>query len=138
MSARGGRDPRVQILVATPNEAETPGHGELAALGEGERPPGAEEFLARTWLDQAQWQRGSRLETLGLSIHAGHPELALANLPTAFVEGGIALMEKLAAYVLAGGRLDDGELLQLDEGLPSLLGFAPADDGDYLRVVCIS
>lgn len=138
MSTQAGRDPRVQILVATPNEPDAPGRGELVAIGEGEEPPGADQFLGRTWLDQAQWQRGSRLETLGLSIHAGHPEIALANLPTAFVEGGVALMEKLAAYVLAGGRLDDGQLLQLDEGLPSLIGFAPADGGGYLRVVFIS
>jgi hypothetical protein len=137
MSTEAGKDPRIQILVATPNEADAPGRDELAAVGEGEEPPGAETFLDRAWLHQNQWQRGSRLETLGLAIHVGHPELAIANLPTAFIEGGVALMEKLAAYVLAGGRLDDGQLMQLDEGLPSLIGFAPSDD-DYLHVVFIS
>jgi hypothetical protein len=138
VSTRAAKDPRVQVLVTTPNEVDAPGHDELAAVGEGEEPPAPEEFLARTWLHQERWQRGTRLETLGLAIHAGHPELEIANLPTALIEGGVALMEKLAAYVLAGGRLDDGALLQLDEGLPSLLGFAPAEGRDHLRVVFIS
>lgn len=138
MSTAAGKDPRVQILVATPNEADAPGHGELVAVGEDEEPPGAETFLDRAWLEQDDWRRGSRLETLGLAIHVGHPELTIANLPTAFIAGGVALLEKLAAYVLAGGRLDDGQLMQLDEGLPSLIGFTPADDGDVLRIVFVS
>ena len=138
MGATPGKDPRVQVLVRTPNEPETPGHRELAEVGEGEHPPAADAFLERQWLSQREWERGSAVETLGLAINAGHPELLIANVPTAMLEGAIALIEKLAGYVLAGGRLDDGELLQLDEGLPSLLGFTPEPDGDRLRVVFIA
>jgi hypothetical protein len=101
------------------------------------------ELLERAWLRQGEPVRGSAIETVGLVVHAGHPELAMVNLPTALVEPGVQLLRKLAAYVLGGGRLDDGELMQLDEGLPSLVGFheAPSLSGPdelVLRVVLLS
>ena len=46
--------------------------------------------------------RGAELETLGLSLYAGHPELTLVNLPTAFIESGVRLLKELGTYVLAG------------------------------------
>ena len=142
MSTRGALDPRIQVLVTTPNEADSAGHGELRAIGEADRPPMA-ELVDREWLRQREPVRGSAIETVGLAVHAGHPELAMVNLPTALVEPGVHLLRKLAAYVLGGGRLDDGELMQLDEGLPSLVGFheAPSLSGPdelVLRVVMLS
>jgi hypothetical protein len=142
VSARGALDPRIQVLVTTPNEAGSAGHEELRAIGEADRPPMG-ELLERGWLRQGEPVRGSAIETVGLAVHAGHPELAMVNLPTALVEPGVQLLRKLAAYVLGGGRLDDGELMQLDEGLPSLVGFheAPSLSGPdelVLRVVLLS
>jgi hypothetical protein len=128
----------VQIVVAPPSDPGSPGHEELAEVGAGEHPPPAGDFLDRSWLRQERAARGSQLQTIGLSIHAGHPELELRNLPTALTQAGVELLEKLAGYVLAGGRLDDGELMQMDEGLPSLVGFEPTDGGDSLLVVFIS
>ena len=48
--------------------------------------------------------RGAQLETLGLAIYAGHPELTLVNVPTAFIESGVRLLKELGTYVLSGGR----------------------------------
>jgi hypothetical protein len=142
VSTRGALDPRIQVLVTTPNEPEAAGHEELRAIGEEDRPDLA-DLLERQWLGQGSPIRGSAIETVGLAVHAGHPELALVNLPTALLEPGVQLLRRLAAYVLGGGRLDDGELMQLDEGLPSLVGFheAPSLTGPdelVLRVVMLS
>lgn len=132
------QDPRVQIAVLPPSDPESPGYAELSAIGEEEEPPPAARFIDRAWLQQDAPRRGAGLSTLGLEVHAGHPELAIVNVPTALISGGIALLEKLAAYVLAGGRLDDGELMQLDEGLPSLIGFELDRDTGLLGVIFIS
>lgn len=132
------RDPRVQITVLPPSEAESAGHAELAAVGEPDEPPSASDFVDRAWLQQDAARRGSSLSTLGLEIHVGHPELGIDNLPTALISGGIELLEKLAAYVLAGGRLDDDQLMQLDDGLPSLIGFELDRESGLLRVVFVS
>jgi hypothetical protein len=142
VSTRGALDPRIQVLVTTPNEPDSAGHEELRTIGEAERPPMA-ELMDRPWLRQGQPVRGSAIETVGLAVHAGHPELAMVNVPTALLEPGVQLLRRLAAYVLGGGRLDDGELMQLDEGLPSLVGFhqAPSLTGPdelVLRVVLLS
>lgn len=135
---RAPRDPRVQIAVIPPSDPDSPAREELSAVGDAEAPPQAEDFLDRSWLAQDGARRGCALRTVGLEIHAGHPELQLRNLPTALAGAGVALLEKLAAYVLSGGRLDDGQLMQMDEGLPSLLGFAAGGDEGALLVVFVS
>ena len=131
-------DPRVQITVLTPNEPQSPGFEELSAVGEQDEPPPASDFLDRAWLQQDGARRGAALSTLGLEVHVGHPELAIVNMPTALIVAGIELLEKLATYVLAGGRLDDGQLMQLDDALPSLVGFELDRDSGLLNVVFIS
>lgn len=137
-------DPRVQVIVTPPSEESSPGNEELRTIGEAVEPPDIEMLAQRPWLRQDGISRGCALQTVGLEIHAAHPELSIANVPTALAESGIALLRRLSAYVLAGGRLDDESFMQLDEGLPSLLAFravpAGGDEADAgaLRVVFLA
>ena len=136
-------DPRVQVMVTPPSEESSPGNAELREIGEAVEPPEIDGLAGRPWLRQEMPVRGCALLTVGLEIHAGHPELSLVNVPTAFAEAGVTLLRRLAAYVLAGGRLDDESFMQLDEGLPSLLAFRPVPpdsgpDSGALRVVFLA
>lgn len=138
-------DPRVQVVVLPPNEPEAAGHGELQGIGSGDDRPGMPELAERAWLTQGPAIRGAQLETLGLSLYAGHPELTLVNLPTAFIESGVRLLKELGTYVLAGGVLEEGDIMQLRADLPYLVGIAAApaagdDEGTLpaLRVVMLA
>jgi hypothetical protein len=138
-------DPRVQVAVLPPNEPDAAGHAELQGIGSGDDRPEMPELAERPWLTQGAPIRGAQLETLGLSIYAGHPELTLVNLPTAFIESGVRLLKELGTYVLAGGVLEEGDIMQLRADLPYLVGItaapAPADGGDEppaLRVVMLA
>lgn len=119
-------DPRVQVVVLPPNEPEAAGHQELQGIGSGDDRPEMPELAARPWLTQGPAIRGAQLETLGLSLYAGHPELTLVNLPTAFIESGVRLLKELGTYVLAGGVLEEGDIMQLRADLPYLVGIAAA------------
>ncbi len=83
-----------------------------------------EELAGRAWLTQGPPARGAQLETLGLAIYAGHPELTLVNVPTAFIESGVRLLKELGTYVLSGGVLEPDDILQLRADLPFLVGIA--------------
>jgi hypothetical protein len=134
-------DPRVQVLVRPPSDPEAAGHAELQGIGSGEDRPPMGDLAGRPWLTQAEPVRGAELETLGLSLYAGHPELSMVNLPTAFIEGGVRLLKELGTYVLAGGVLEDGDIMQMRADLPYLIGVlaAPGADGaDLLRVVMLA
>ena len=138
-------DPRVQVVVLPPSEPEAAGHQELQGIGSGDDRPEMTELADRPWLTQGPPIRGAQLETLGLSIYAGHPELTLVNLPTAFIESGVRLLKELGTYVLAGGVLEDGDIMQLRADLPYLVGIVsapPAEDGrdelPALRVVMLA
>ncbi len=128
-------DPRVQVAVETPNVPAAPGHRELQGIGSGDDRPPVAELAARPWLRQDGQERGSRLLTVGLGVYAAHPELELQNLPTMFLEQGVRLLKELAGYVLAGGRLEDGDVMQMRDSLPTLVGFAEAEGGDGQPVV---
>ncbi len=125
-------DPRVQVVVVPPSEPQAAGHEELQALGSGEDDRPMIELAARPWLTQdAGPVRGAQLETLGLSVYAGHRELALVNLPTTFIESGVRLLKELGTYVLAGGTLSDGDILQIRHDLPCIVGISgPTDDDE--------
>ena len=138
-------DPRVQVVVLPPNEPEAAGHQELQGIGSGDDRPDMAELAERPWLTQGPPVRGAQLETLGLSVYAGHPELTLVNLPTAFIESGVRLLKELGTYVLAGGVLEEGDILQQRADLPYLVGVtaapAPGDGGGELpalRVVMLA
>jgi hypothetical protein len=136
-------DPRVQVAVETPNFPDAPGHAELQGIGSGDDRPPMDDLAARAWLDQEDGQRrGTRLVTVGLRVYAAHPELELCNLPTMFAEPGVRLMKELAGYVLAGGRLEEGDILQMRDSLPCLVGFrdvaGDGEDGDVVRVVLLA
>ncbi len=135
-------DPRVQVSVRPPSDPGSPGHAELQGVGSGDDRPPMDELAERPWLTQAASIRGAELETLGLSVYGGHPELSLVNLPTAFIEGGVRLLKELGTYVLAGGALEAGDIMQMRADLPYLIGVveAPsADDGmPMLRVVLLA
>ena len=130
-------DPRVQVVVLPPSDPEAAGHAELQGVGSGDDRPGMPDLAARAWLTQGAAQRGTQLETLGLSIYAGHPELTLVNLPTAFIDSGVRLLKELGTYVLAGGVLEVGDIMQLRADLPYLIGIAaaPEDEGGGLPVL---
>lgn len=122
-------DPRIQVVVVPPNEEGAAGRAELQALGEDEDETPMDELAARPWLAQAGGAvRGAELETLGLAVYAGHRELALVNVPTPFIASGVRLLKELGTYVLAGGELNDGDVLQIRHDLPAIIGItAPAD-----------
>jgi hypothetical protein len=132
-------DPRVQVVVVPPSDPAAAGHDELQGLGSGDDRPPMGDLAGRPWLTQAQPIRGAQLETLGLGVYAGHPELSLVNLPTAFIEGGVRLLKELGTYVLAGGVLEDGDIMQMRHDLPQIVGVVAAPgDGDLLRVVLLA
>jgi hypothetical protein len=106
-------DPRVQVMVLPPSDPSAAGHAELQGVGSGDDRPG---------ITQGDAVRGAELETLGLTLYAGHPELSLVNLPTALIEGGVRLLKELGTYVLTGGVLEDGDIMQLRQDLPYLVG----------------
>lgn len=122
-------DPRVQVLVRPPSDPEAAGHAELQGIGSGEARPPMAELAEHPWLTQGAAERGCELETVGLTVYAGHPELQLVNLPTSFVEAGVRLLKELGTYVLAGGELADGEVMQMRADLPCLVGFLAGESG---------
>jgi hypothetical protein len=130
----------VQVVVTPPSDPAAAGHEELQGVGSGDDRPPMEELARRPWLTQGDALRGAQLETLGLAVYAGHPELSLVNLPTAFVEGGVRLLKELGTYVLAGGVLEEGDVMQMRHDLPQLIGVvaAPGAQGDLLRVVLLA
>lgn len=131
------------MTVRPPSDPEAAGHDELQGIGSGDDRPPMDELAARPWLTQGPAVRGAELETLGLSIYTGHPELSLVNLPTAFIEGGVRLLKELGTYVLAGGVLEPGDIMQLRADLPYLVGVVapPPDEASgmpTLRVVLLA
>lgn len=122
MSSEVPLDPRVQVAVEPPNTPDAPGRAELAAIGEGEDERTSAERAEAPWLTGREHVRGSRLVTVGLAVY-GHPELAIHNLPTMLIEGGVRLLKELGTYVLAGGVLEDGDVMQMRADLPCLVGF---------------
>ena len=136
-------DPRVQVLVRPPTDPGAAGHEELQGIGSGEARPPMAELAAHAWLTQEGAVRGCELETIGLSVYAGHPELQLLNVPTSLAESAIRLLRELGTYVLAGGELQDGDIMQMRADLPYLVGFHAADGGTtdsdpVLRVVLLA
>ena len=97
------------------------------------------DLAGRPWLTQGAPIRGAELETLGLTMYAGHPELSLVNVPTAFIESGVRLLKELGTYVLSGGVLEPDDIMQLRADLPFLVGVAeaPQQDEDALPVLRI-
>ncbi|MGD9572342.1 MAG: hypothetical protein AB7V62_10680 [Thermoleophilia bacterium] len=131
-------DPRVQVMVLPPSDPTAAGHDELQGVGSGDDRPEMAELAARSWLTQGDAVRGSELETLGLTLYAGHPELRLVNLPTAFIDSGVRLLKELGTYVLTGGVLEDGDIMQLRHDLPYLVGIHSGGEDEPLRVVLLA
>ena len=134
-------DPRVEVVVTPPSDPAAAGHEELQGVGSGDDRPPMAELAERPWLTQGEARRGAQLETLGLAVYAGHPELSLVNIPTAFIEAGVRLLKELGTYVLAGGVLEDGDIMQMRHDLPQIVGVvaSPESDGtDLLRVVLLA
>jgi len=136
-------DPRVQVLVRPPSDPEAAGHAELQGIGSGDARPPMDELAANPWLTQTAAVRGCELETIGLSVYAGHPELQLLNVPTSLAESAIRMLRELGTYVLAGGELEDGDIMQMRADLPYLVGFHAVDGGTtasdrVLRVVLLA
>jgi hypothetical protein len=132
----------VQVVVRPPSDPAAAGHDELQGIGSGDDRPPMADLAERPWLTQSRAARGAELETIGLTLYAGHPELSLVNLPTAFIEAGVRLLKELGTYVLAGGVLEEGDILQMRHDLPFLIGVAemPADGPETtaLRVVLLA
>ena len=127
--------------MIAPSDPAAAGHDELQGIGSGDERPPMGDLAQRPWLTQSDAIRGAQLETLGLSVYAGHPELSLVNLPTAFIEGGVRLLKELGTYVLAGGVLEDGDIMQMRHDLPQIVGVvaAPGPGGaELLRVVLLA
>jgi len=134
-------DPRVEVVVTPPSDPAAAGHEELQGVGSGDDRPPMGELAERAWLTQGEAHRGAQLETLGLAVYAGHPELSLVNIPTAFIEAGVRLLKELGTYVLAGGVLEDGDIMQMRHDLPQIVGVvaSPKSDGaEVLRVVLLA
>lgn len=126
-----------------PNEPSAAGHDELQGIGSGEDRPPMADLAGRPWLTQGAPIRGAELETLGLTMYAGHPELSLVNVPTAFIESGVRLLKELGTYVLSGGVLEPDDIMQLRADLPFLVGVAEAPEAGedalpVLRIVLLA
>jgi hypothetical protein len=66
------------------------------------------------WLGGEAWSRGGYFTTSGLRDQAGHPELALLNVPGAFAPMAQQLLNEIGVYVLdSGARLASGEVFAL-------------------------
>lgn len=136
-------DPRVQVLVRPPSDPAAAGHEELQGIGGGEARPPMAELAAQPWLTQEAPARGCEMETVGLAVYAGHPELQLLNVPTMFAESAVRLLRELGTYVLAGGTLEEGDVMQMRADLPCLVGFRAVDEGStdgdpIVRVVLLA
>lgn len=85
------------------------------------------ELAAAAWFTADEHRHGTRLETVGLTLNGGHKELVLYNVPTMLIEPGIRLLKELGTYVLAGGELADGDVMQMRADLPCLIGVHDPD-----------
>ncbi len=126
-----------------PSDPDAAGHAELQGIGSGDDRPPMAELADRAWLTQGPAARGAELETVGLSIYSGHPELSMVNVPTAFIDSGVRMLKELGTYVLAGGLLEPDDIMQLRANLPYLVGIigSPETDDDALptlRVVLLA
>lgn len=73
-----------------------------------------ERLRRDTWLGGDAWRRGGYMATSGLRDQAGHPELALLNVPSAFVPMAQQLLHEIGDYILDGGaHLETGEIFAL-------------------------
>jgi hypothetical protein len=113
--------PRLQILhtpatLAFEHEAGAERERLLSASagGKGFGPELLAELRSGVWLGGEAWRRGGYLTTSGLREAAGHPELALLNVPGAFAPMAQQLLNEVGEYVLeSGARLGSGEVLAL-------------------------
>lgn len=138
-------DPRVQVMVLPPSDATAAGHAELQGVGSGDDPAEMPELAERAWLTQGEAVRGAELETLGLTVYAGHAELSMVNVPTAFIESAVRLLKELGTYVMTGGVLEGGDVMQLRHDLPYVVGIlavggdeAAGVEPSSLRVVMLA
>jgi hypothetical protein len=79
----------------------------LAAAASGGRGLGPEllaELRRGAWLGGEAWRRGGYFTTSGLREQAGHPELALLNVPGAFAPMAQQLLNEIGTYVLDTAR----------------------------------
>lgn len=120
--SRGDMDsPRLQILhtpatLASDHEAGAEIE-RLRAASAGGKGFGSEllaELRSGSWLGGEAWRRGGYFTTSGLLEAAGHPELALLNVPGAFAPMAQQLLSEVGEYLLkTGARLGCGEVLAL-------------------------
>lgn len=74
------------------------------------------ELRRGSWLGAEAWRRGGYLTTSGLRDQAGHPELALLNVPGAFAPMAQQLLSEIGTYVLdTGSQLQAGEVFGLTQ-----------------------
>jgi hypothetical protein len=113
--------PRLQILhtpatLAFDHEAgaERERLGAASSGGRGLGPELLAEMRRGSWLGGKAWRRGGYFTTQGLREQAGHPELALLNVPGAFAPMAQQLLNEIGTYVLdSGARLGSGEVFAL-------------------------
>jgi hypothetical protein len=113
--------PRLQILhtpatLAFDHEAgaELERLGAAASGGRGLGPELLAEMRRGSWLGGEAWRRGGYFTTSGLHEQAGHPELALLNVPGAFAPMAQQLLNEIGTYVLdTGSQLRTGEVFGL-------------------------
>lgn len=113
--------PRLQILhtpapLAIDHEAgaECERLGAATSGGRGLGPELLVEMRRGSWLGAEAWRRGAYFTTSGLYEQAGHPELALLNVPGAFAPMAHQLLHEIGTYVLeTGSQLRTGEVFGL-------------------------
>jgi hypothetical protein len=115
------KKPRLQILhtpatLAGSHEAAIECERLCAASrgGKGLDSEALAELRRGVWLGGEAWCRGGYFTTSGLRDQAGHPELALLNVPGAFAPMAQQLLNEIGEYVLdSGARLAAGEVFAL-------------------------
>lgn len=126
------RDPLelITIGVTPPHMApDTEAERVDRAIARRETRPSPMALSKLPWLKQQYAYRvGYHMLTHGLREHASHPELEMCNVPGAFVQPAMQLMNHICDYILnGGGVLKHGEAMSVgpsdDEELAAHIGF---------------
>jgi hypothetical protein len=94
--------------------------------------PTPAELSVFPWFRQDEaYQIGYYLLTHGLREQCNHPEIEICNVPGVFVGAANQLLNTIADYVLDGGKLKDGESMEMTSDLLKVVAFREIKPGTH-------